>query len=1013
MNPVAWAQRHQRSLLFLLLALVAGGVLRGTRLPVALLPHVDFPRVQVSLDAGDRPAERMVTEVTYPVEEAVRSLPGVRGVRSTTSRGSAEVSINFDWGQDMTAAKLQVESQINRILPNLPGGTVFDVRRMDPTVFPVIAYSLTSDTLTQAELYDLAMYQLRPQLSAVEGVAKIGVQGGQVQEYQVVVDPDKLRPFDMTVKDVAAALSASNVLQAVGRLEDHNKLYLLVSDTRFQSLDQIGESVLRSGPTGVVTLGDVASVFDAAEPQFTRVTADGTDAVLLLVFQQPGGNTVQIAGDVRGILSGDQSPIPAGVKLASWYDQSELIVQSASSTRDAVLIGVGLAALVLLLFLRNWTITIIAVMVVPSVLAATVLLLSVLGMSFNIMTLGGMAAAVGLIIDDAIVMIEHLARRLHGSDASSGGVRQRISSAALDFTRPLLGSSLSTIVIFLPLAFLSGVTGAFFKALSITMASSLIVSFGIAYLVLPVFAERAFRASAGDDEAAGWAARGVDSVYRGLMRYVLAIPLLVIILIIPVLAGGYFAYRHVGSGFMPTMDEGGFILDYTAPPGTSLEETDRRLRQVEQILIDTPEVQTYSRRTGLQLGGGLTEANSGDYFIRLKPQPRRPLEDVMTEVRDRIDLSVPGLTVETAQLMEDLIGDLTAVPQPIEIQLYCDSQQVLGDLAPRVAAEIAKIDGVVEVKDGIVLAGDALGIQIDRVKAELEGVDPETITGQLTDGLTGVVTTDIQRGPKLIGVRVWLPPASRQTTGDLPTLMLRAPDGHLFPLDRVATIQSIIGQPEITRDNLKRMVAVTGRISGRDMGSTVGDVKARLDAAGFLPAGATYQLGGLYQQQQIAFRGLLAVIISAIALVFLLLLFLYESFRMAAAMLFTTLLAVTAVFVGLWLTGTELNISAIMGMTMVVGIVTEVSIFYISEYREMPQEMVRRERLIAAGANRLRAIAMTTLAAILALLPLALAIGEGSAMQQPLAIAIVSGLAVQLPLVLVLMPALVAALRLD
>jgi CzcA family heavy metal efflux pump len=1010
-NIVVWAQRHQRSLLFLLVALVAGGILSGTRLPVALLPHVNFPRVQISLDAGDRPAERMVTEVTYPVEEAVRSIPGVRGVRSTTSRGSADVSVNFDWGQDMTAAKLQVESQINRILTNLPTGTAFDVRRMDPTVFPVIAYSLTSDKLTQAELYDLAMYQLRPRLSAVQGVAKIGIQGGQVQEYQVIVDPDKLRPYSLAVNDVATALTASNVLQAVGRLEDHNKLYLLVSDTRFQSLDQIGESVLRSGPTGVVRLDDVATVIDTAQPQYTRVTADGKDAVLLLVFQQPGGNTVQIATDVRRTLSGEPSPIPAGVQLASWYDQSELIVQSASSVRDAVLIGVALAAIVLLVFLRNWTITIIAIVVVPSVLAGTVLLLSVLGMSFNIMTLGGMAAAVGLIIDDAIVMIEHLTRRLHGGDVSSGDVRQRISSAAFDFTRPLLGSSLSTIIVFLPLAFLSGVTGAFFRALSITMASNLVISFCIAYLVLPVLAEHAFRDSEG--EAAGWVARGVDTGYRVLVRYVLAIPAIVIMLIVPILAGGYFAYRNVGSGFMPTMDEGGFILDYVAPPGTGLTETDRRLRQVEQILIETPEVQTYSRRTGLQLGGGLTEANGGDYFIRLKPMPRRPLDDVMTEVRDKINQRVPGLKIETAQLMEDLIGDLTAVPQPIEIQLYNDSQQVLSDVAPKIADEIGKINGVVEVKDGIVVAGDALKVEIDRVKSELEGVDPKAITRQLNDNLTGVLTTQIQRSPKMIGVRVWLPPAFRHTTAELTKLLLRAPDGHLFPLYRVADIQPIIGQPEITRNNLKRMVAVTGRISGRDMGSTARDVKAKLDTPGFLPAGVSYQLGGLYQQQQIAFQGLLVVIISSIALVFLLLLFLYESFRMAAVMLLTTLLAVTAVFVGLWLTGTELNISSIMGMTMVVGIVTEVSIFYVSEYRDLPREMTRLDRLITAGANRFRAIAMTTLAAILALLPLALAIGEGSAMQQPLAIAIVSGLAVQLPLVLLLMPAMIATLHLD
>lgn len=1036
MNIADWAQNHVRSLLFLIVALIVGGIASGLRLPVALLPHVDFPRVQISLDAGDRPAERMVVEVTYPVEEVVRSIPGVRGVRSITSRGSAEVSINFDWGEDMTAAQLQAESQINRILTRLPAGTRFDLRRMDPTVFPVIAYSLASDSQTLVQLYDLAMYDLRPRLSSVDGVAKIVVQGGSIQEYQIVVDPDKLRSFDMTVDDVAKALQAANVLEAVGKLEDHDKLYLIVSDTRLKTLDSINESVIRTNASGVVRLSDVATVIDSVQPQFTRVTADGKDAVLLLVYQQPGGNTVRIDDDVKKSLS--EFKMPAGVKLANWYDQSELIVASASSVRDAVLIGMALAAIVLLIFLRNFKITLIAVLLVPSVLSATVLLLSVAGMSFNIMTLGGMAAAVGLIIDDAIVIIEHLVRRLLSPNESNLGTRARISDAANEFTRPLFGSSMSTIIIFVPLAFLSGVTGAFFKALSLTMAISLIFSFLFAWLALPILAAKVLSEKDFAIESAGWLTRAVDRVYGTGMRWILAAPWLICVLIIPLLISGFYCFRHVGSGFMPTMDEGGFILDYVAPAGTSLTETDRRLRLVEQILIDTPEVETYSRRTGFQLGGGLTEPSNGDYFIRLKPLPRRPLTEVMDEVRMRVETTIPGLEIETLQLMEDLIGDLTAVPQPIEIKLYCDDQQTLETLAPKLADEIGKIDGVVEVKDGIVLAGDALEISVDRVNASLEGVDPDSVTRMVSDMLDGAVTTQVQQGPKLIDVRVWLPARSRHITNDIPKLMLRAPDGHMFPLKRIATIKTLTGQPEITRDNLKRMVPVTGRISGRDMGSAVADVKARLDQPGTLPAGVTYELGGLYQQQQIAFRGLLIVIVAAVSLVFLLLLFLYESFRVALALMVTTVLAMNGVFIGLWLTGVELNISAIMGMTMIVGIATEVGIFYFSEYRELskserdagqanaihsdvvdPSEQRRQEnkgridRLIAAGTNRLRAITMTTLAAILALLPLALAIGQGSAMQQPLAIAIVAGLSVQLPLVLVVLPCLLAFGRQD
>jgi len=998
-----WAHRHTRSLLFLFGVLAVAGAVSSFQLPVSLFPQVSFPRVRISLDAGDRPAEQMVVEVTTPVEEAVRAVPGVRGVRSTTSRGSAEISVSFDWGEDMTSALLQVESEVNKIIPSLPSGTAFGVERMDPTVFPVIAYSLTSRTRSLTELRDLALYTLRPALTTVNGVSRIGVQGGEIEEFRVVADPAKLQSFGLTLADVANALSAANILTAVGRLEENDKLYLVISDTRFRKLDEIPKTVLRSTPDGVVLLDDVATVEPSTEPQWIRVTADGRDAVLFQVYQQPGGNTVQIAAGIKTKLAELEKHLPADVHVANWYDQSDLIIASASSTRDAVLIGVALAALVLLVFLRNWKVTLIAVLTVPSVLAATILLLTVLKMSFNIMTLGGMAAAVGLIIDDAIVMIEHIVRRIR--EEGAGGIQTRVLAAAAEFSRPLAGSSAATIIIFTPLAFLSGVTGAFFKALSLTMASSLAISFLVALVGVPILAARFLSVRDGNIEESGSVFRRIQRLYERGMRRLLAAPLLVLIFLIPLIVGGFLGFKNGATGFMPVMDEGGFILDYLSPPGTSLFETDRLLRRVETILQSTPEVLTYSRRTGLQLGGGISEANIGDFFVRLKPQPRRPIEEIMDEVRTKVEGTVPGLQIEILQLMEDLIGDLTSVPQPIEIKLYSDDEKSLEKTASSVADAISKVNGVIEVNNGIIPAGDALNIEVDRVKAALEGMDPDAITKAVNDFLSGTVTTTIQSGPKVIGVRTWIPEGDRKTEADLSALHLRAPDGHLFPLKRVATLTPLTGQPEITRDDLKRMVAVTGRISGRDLGSTITDIKQALVRPDLLPNDVTFSLGGLYEQQQIAFRGLTIILIIAVALVFLLLLFLYESFRVAGAMLITTLLAVAGVYLGLWVSGTEFNITSRMGMTMIIGIVTEVAIFYYSEYLELPES---DDRFIQAGINRMRPIAMTTFAAILALVPLAFGIGEGSAMLQPLAIAIISGLIFQLPLVLVALPVLLS-----
>ncbi|HEY3521191.1 MAG TPA: efflux RND transporter permease subunit, partial [Rhodanobacteraceae bacterium] len=813
--------------------------------------------------------------------------------------------------------------------------------------------------------------------------------------------------------EVVRAVGHAADISALGRVADHYKLFLMLADNQPTSLDALNDIVLRADARGVVKVGDVAQVKAGTQPQWVRVNADGRSAVLMQVYQQPAANSVQIAADVKARLNSYR--IQHGVELATWYDQTQLVRGAAASVRDAILIGIVLAGLVLFVFLRNTRVIFVAMLVVPATLAITILLLSVLHMSFNMMTLGGMAAAVGLIIDDVIVMLEHIMRRLRDA---SGHVHERIAGAAWEFTRPLTGSSLATIVIFLPLAFLTGVTGAFFKALSLTMASALVISWLLAWVVVPLLAERLIDERHARTQPPGRLAQRALQGYEHTLRRVLHRPALLLVGVVPLLILGFVAYESVGTGFMPHMDEGGFILDYIAPPGTSLDETDRLLRKVETIIQANPYVDTYSRRTGLQLGGGLTEANTGDYFIRLKSGSRPPIDEVMDDIRSKVEAQVPGLDIDLAQLMEDLIGDLTEVPQPIEIKLYSDNPAVLNATAKKIAAQIAKVHGVVGVLDGVVAAGDALQVQVDPVKAALAGVDPQGVADQVAAAAAGTVAAQLPQGPKMVGVRVWLPPSSRAHIEQLQRLPISDGQGHVFPLSRVATLHVQHGQPEIDRENLKRMVAVTGRISGRDLGSTVDEVKRILDTRGELPFGMYYQLGGLYQQQQEAFHGLELVLLAAIALVFTLLLFLYESFRLAIAVLLMPLLAICAVFIGLWLTGIELNISAMMGMTMIVGIVTEIAIFYFSEFVqvERDQEDARDRRaaqhraLLAAGRNRMRPILMSTIAAILTLTPLALAIGEGSQMQQPLAIAIIAGMLIQVPLVLLVMPALYALL---
>ena len=907
----------------------------------------------------------------------------------------------------MQVATLDVAAAVTRLLGTLPSNTTFTIRRMDPTVFPVAAYNLTSLTVDQTSLRVIAEYDLVPLLSAINGVAKVTALGGDIAEFQVDVSPDDLVAYGLTIDDVARALSSSNVLQAVGRVQDWHKLFLVLTDDRLTTLDDIRHTIIRSGPNGKIELEDIANVVRGSAPQWVIVSADGVPAVSLQIYQQPDANTIQIVQDVEQVLEAHKDKLPPGTELRAWYDQGELIAASATSVRDAILIGIALSVVVLLVFLRSLRLTLIAVIVVPAVLAVSVLVLYAAGMTFNIMTLGGMAAAIGLVIDDAIVLIEQIVRRV--ATLSKGSRAERIRIAVFEFEKPLVGSSLATIIIFLPLAFLSSVVGAFFKALSLTMASILTISLLISWLVIPLLSEH-FLPPGAEERVTGRSSR-FGHGYEWLLTRLLRQPWLVLPFILSIVGAGLFAYPQVGSGFMPAMDEGGFILDYRAPPGTSLTDTNELVKRVEDILRATPEVLTYSRRTGLQLGGGITEANQGDFFVRLRPLPRRPIDEIMTAVRERIEKTVPGLEVELLQLMEDLIGDLTAVPQPVEIKIYGDDVGALLSTAPMVADAISQVPGIVSVNDGIQLAGDALTIIVDRQKAALEGLDPTSVTTQIAAFLSGTVATQIQLDPQTINVRVWPVARNRRFTSDLDRMLLRAPDGHLVVLSRVASLQRVVGQPQVVRDNLKRMIPVTARIEGRDIGSTVNEVKAVLAKQNLIPAQLYYELGGLYKEQQSAFIQLTIIFVAAVSLVFVLLLFLYEDFSIAAQVLLVPVVAVSAVFVGLFLTGIDLNITALMGLTMVVGIVTEVAIFYFSEFERLKGDGASIEQaLVIAGKNRLRPIAMTTIAAALALLPLALALGQGAEMQQPLAIAIISGLAVQMPLVLLIMPATFFAL---
>ena len=1006
MNIFSFVQRHSKAIIFVVSLLVLAGVFTVLNLPVAIFPDITFPRIVVLADDGEEPAEKIMVDITKPLEETINSLPGVTNVRSTTSRGSAEISINFEWGTDIIQSQQLLQGKISQIRNQLPSAASVQVERMNATFFPIMGYALTSDSVSLVQMRDIALYTLRPAISRINGVSRVSVVGGDTKEYLVRVDPAKLHSYGISIQQVTDALSKTNLLSSVGLMDANYHLYLTLVDNTYQSPEDIKNTVVTSTNVAPVYLKDIASVTTSVEDNYIRVTANGKRAVLINILRQPTGNTVQIASDVDKMWQDIKSQIPPGINISNFYNQADLVNESFQSVRDSIGIGVILAIIVLLLFLKNWRITFVAAIVIPITVAITVLLLMAANQTLNIMTLGGIAAAIGLIIDDNIVIIENIFRHFNEgheklSDAIGGSIKELYSA--------VIGSSTSTIIIFRPFAFLSGVTGAFFKSLSLTIALSLIVSLFLSLFFSPLLALKFIHPKDFEKENNKDKIGRIESYYKKSIGFLIKRKYLVIPIVFFLIAAGYIIYTNIGSGFMPDMDEGAFILDYTSPPGTSLNETNRMLMHVEKIIMSIPEVASYSRRTGTQLGFFITEPNNGDYLIKLKNNRSRGVNDIIDELRTKVENSEPALQIEFGQAMQDLIGDLTSVPSPVEIKVFGEDKSLIEKKAKEIADLISSVKGVVDVFDGIVISGPAFIINFNLPAITRAGFTVDDLTNIINNDIRGNVTTQIQRGEKLICVRVRLPNTYRNDIDLLKSIRVTSPNGNSYLLSSLADFRIDPGQSEIDRENLKQMVAVTSRISGRDLGGTVSDIKSLLNKKLNLPRGVTLEYGGTFKTQQESFQGLLKVLLAASLLVLLVLVIEFDAFLVPLYIYFVAILSLFGVVLALWVTNVNFNISSFMGSIMMVGIVAENSIFLAHYfYIFKNQGMDRHEAVINASVVRSRPIIMTALAAIFALMPLALGIGAGSQMQQPLALAVIGGFTLSSLLLLFILPVLLS-----
>ncbi len=1008
-----WSERFGKSIIFVILTLVAAGVYLAFTIPISVFPETNFPRIVVGVDNGVAPIDQMLVTVTRPIEEALNTVPGLERVQSITSRGSVEIDLFFSWKVDMFQTLELANAALARVQSSLPNTAKVTSNRLTFAAFPILGYSLTSDNVSQTALWELANYELKPRLNRVTGVSTVLVHGGQEPEFEIRPDPAKLLQTLVTVPALLEAVRRSNMIDSPGLVETNHQLVLSLVSGQTRTPDEIANIVVKTTPGGIpVRIGDLGTVQPSVKPVYTVVTANGKPAVLLSIKRQPDSNTVQVADAVHVEVENIRKSLPKGVTLQTFYDQSDLVRASIKSVRDAILIGLFLAAIILVLFLRDWGSSIVAGLVIPVTVGVTFIALRLLGESFNLMTLGGLAAAVGLVIDDAIVVVENIVMHRDAGQNRAAAIR----SAMREIRVPLVGSTVTPIVVFLPLISITGVTGTFFRALAITVGVALLTSLALALTWTPTLSHYFLRKPRQHAEGEGQDAgprRGIlgriMNAYERVLRFALGHRWAVALFCALLIAASYLCYRSLGSDLLPEMDEGGFILDYLTPAGSSLEETNRVMADVDRILRDTPEVENITRRTGLELGlATVTEANRGDFTVKLKAGRKRGVEEVIADVRERVAKRQPSLQVEFPQLLQDMIGDLTSAPEPIVIKMFSQYPDLLRQWAPQVGDAIKKIHGVADVLNGIdnTISGPAIVFHVDPAVAARAGFTPEEVELDASAILQGepapppVVVND-----RAYGIRVRFPGDTRASMDAIRNTLLSSQSGSRATLGSLATLEELPGQTEIRRENLQRVVAVTARLEGLDLGTGIAEVKKAV-AKTNLPAGIRIVYGGGYEEQQKQFHDLVVVLILAVVLVFIVLLFEFGTFGAPLAILSSALLSTSGVFLALLVTKTTFNISSFMGVIMVIGIVAKNGILLLDADTKFRREgAAPQEAMIMAGERRLRPILMTALATVAGMIPLALAIGAGSQMLQPLAIAVIGGILASMLLSLVVTPA--------
>jgi CzcA family heavy metal efflux pump len=985
--------------------IILGGLFAYSKMQTALFPEITFPKIKIIADAGQQPVKKMMITVTRQLENAVKQVPDLKKIRSTTSRGSCEISAYMDWNANIDISQQRIESKISEIKNTLPPDIQITVERMNPSILPITGFSLESKTRSPIEMKLLALYTIKPFLSQVEGVSEIRVIGGKEKEYWLVLNVQKMNSLGVTPDMINTSLSQANFIKSNGYLSDYRLLYLTITDAAVTSKEQLANMVISNNSRRVILLKDIAEVQIQEAKEYIKINANGREGVLLAVIKQPNANLVALSDQMDVKLAELKKIMPKDVTINPFYEQATFVKDSIKSVTDSLMIGLALAIIVAIIFLRSVKASAVILVTIPVILCLSVICLFAYGQTLNIMTLGALAAAIGLIIDDAIVVVEQI-HRTH--EENPGKPTATLVQKAISYLLPaMIGSSLSTIVIFLPFALMTGVAGAYFKVMTDTMIITLVCSFFVTWIILPVI-YTVFTRKAGIVSALQHKAIPHNVKSQRWVGFFIRRPWISVVMILGLLFSIWYIYPKLETGFLPEMDEGSIVLDYTSPPGTSLEETDRMLRQVEKILVTVPEVEAYSRRTGTQMGFFITEPNSGDYLIQLKKSRDKSTDDVIADIRKAVETSQPALRIDFGQVIGDMLGDLMTSVQPVEIKIFGTDATRLQELSRQVSAVVNHVEGAADIADGIVIAGPSINIEPNAAALAQYGITPSALQYQLQASLEGNIAGTVYDREQLSNIRLVYPGNKTLSVADIDRIPVFLPDGKLMPINQLASVHIIAGEAEVEREDLQSMGVVTARLENRDLGSVIKDIQAEVSKKIVLPSGYSIVYGGAYAEQQQSFKELLMILITSSLLVFGVILFLFKDFRIACIIILIAVLGISGSYMGLYFTNTPLNVGSYTGLIMIVGIIGENAIFTFQQFRQSLNESGDpHQSVIYSISTRLRPKLMTALGAIIALLPIALGIGTGAQLHQPLAIAVISGFIVAIPLLLVVLPSLI------